>query len=152
MEDALKVVAKSLRIAARSMLTAAKHIPEDQREVTFGGVSKPARWIVAHCAKVHRMAAKVVQGQSLEDVHHEAMDTSADWETAVSELKESADDLVRIVEELSPDAAARKVRVPWGEEIAAIEFASFVAGHTMYHCGQLNYIQTLLGDGDMHFE
>ncbi len=50
-----------------------------------------------------------------------------------------------------PEEEAGKLVGPEGKQDPAFKMASFAAMHTMYHDAQLNFIQSLAGDGGMHW-
>jgi len=62
------------------------------------------------------------------------------------ELKESVDELLAAV----GDDPLRIVEYPGGQE-PALSYAQFLVIHMMYHLGQLNYIQVLFGDHEVHW-
>ncbi len=45
----------------------------------------------------------------------------------------------------------REIVRPDGTILTAFELGSFMNVHMMYHLGQINYVQTLYGDGDIHW-
>lgn len=45
----------------------------------------------------------------------------------------------------------REIVRPDGTILTAFELGSFMNVHMMYHLGQINYVQTLCGDGDVHW-
>jgi hypothetical protein len=50
-----------------------------------------------------------------------------------------------------PDEQADKLVGPEGKQEPAYAMANFATMHTMYHDAQLNFIQSLDGDGGMHW-
>lgn len=46
---------------------------------------------------------------------------------------------------------ASKVMAPWGSEATKAHMASWVSYHCMYHCGQVNFIQVMHGDNEVHW-
>jgi len=52
---------------------------------------------------------------------------------------------------LSDEELDREVTAPWGAPFKALFLAGVVASHMEYHGGQVNYIQSLYGDAEMHW-
>jgi hypothetical protein len=50
-----------------------------------------------------------------------------------------------------PEAEGDKLVGPEGKQEPAYAMANFAVMHTMYHDAQLNFIQSLAGDGGMHW-
>jgi hypothetical protein len=70
----------------------------------------------------------------------------ANPESLAKEIKASADTLLDAVGE----DPMRTVTYPGGSE-SALEYVEFMVHHMMYHLGQLNYIQVLFGDAEIHW-
>ena len=49
------------------------------------------------------------------------------------------------------DRLGETVQAPWGEQLSLYQLSQVAANHILYHDGQLNYLQALKGDGDMHW-
>lgn len=69
-----------------------------------------------------------------------------DYDTIVAALDAS---LVKLLESAGEDWS-RSVKIGEGEQSVA-QMMNFVAMHTVYHDGQVNYIQTLHGDAANHW-
>ena len=70
---------------------------------------------------------------------------------AVARMEERCAKLCETIENL-PDADLDiTVKLPWMEEPSSLAELMFMTyWNTVYHLGQVNYIQTLYGDKDMH--
>jgi len=71
-------------------------------------------------------------------------------EPCARELRESCEAVIAAVEARGRDGALAELTTPRGPS-SPYEVASFLALHTMYHDAQLNYIQSLQGDDEMHW-
>lgn len=63
----------------------------------------------------------------------------------------SFDQLMKAWEALPEDQVWREIETPGGKT-NPVDLAYFVAYHTGYHDGQLNYIQALHGDAEVHWQ
>lgn len=81
----------------------------------------------------------------------EAMGAGAnmDLDTCEAECRKMTSELNEIIAKMTPEQASKKHAMPWGMEHSGGEIAGFHYWNTVYHLGQVNYIQTLYGDKDM---
>jgi hypothetical protein len=85
----------------------------------------------------------------------------SDWWVAPSELqskeaitaymRQANEDLLSAAKAIPEEEGDKLVGAP-GAERPAFAMAQFAALHTMYHDAQLNFIQTLAGDLNVHWE
>jgi uncharacterized damage-inducible protein DinB len=66
-------------------------------------------------------------------------------------LKRSADAIVAAIEGAEEAALIAEATAPWGEPMPLYMLIYMAADHMTYHDGQVNYIQTLYGDADVHW-
>lgn len=72
-------------------------------------------------------------------------------EKAVSALASSCDALVKALTSVDEAVMHDPIPTSRGGQTTRAELAALAATHMMYHCGQLNYVQTLNGDGTLHW-
>jgi hypothetical protein len=65
-------------------------------------------------------------------------------------FKKSSDKIIATAESFTPEQLDQKVTTENGES-TCYQQCQFMALHLWYHSGQLNYIQTLLGDAKWHW-
>lgn len=136
------------REMVRQMLTTAKYFPADQREATFGGASKSPQWIIAHCATFNALMADVFSGRDHATPGDDREPQS--WEQTLAFLEAATEALCTAIAGLATQPV-ESFTMPWGETMPA-DHAIFLPGsHVVYHNGQLNYIQTILGDAEGHW-
>jgi hypothetical protein len=101
------------------------------------------------------MVAKYVMGEQPSMPSPEERKAFADSidtrDKAVALVQRGTDALIAAVKGADESGLAKKITTPWGEETTALEFANMAAGNMMYHCGQINYIQSLYGDAEDHW-
>jgi uncharacterized damage-inducible protein DinB len=131
-----------------------RFVPQAKRDWKPAPTAWSAQEIAAHLSYWTIYFTKIVMGETL------TAPDEAGWRASTKELKDAAQteqlterlhqDFVMAVKGLSEKDLAREVELPWGKETVA----SAIGGnfwHVTYHQGQLNYIQTLLGDREDHF-
>lgn len=120
-----------------------------------GGAGRTPVHIVAECALVNRFVAtwlttgETNRGTSEE---REALMASHDTkEKALALLEEETQKLLAVLESLDPETLGDELEKPLGRSLSRFAVAELPAAHMMYHDGQLNYIQTLHDDTDIHW-
>jgi hypothetical protein len=73
-------------------------------------------------------------------------------ERAVAEITRSLDGMIATWSALGEDEIDREITSPTGAKATPLDFALMCVQHTGYHDAQLNYVQTLNGDMDIHWE
>jgi hypothetical protein len=75
----------------------------------------------------------------------------ASKERAIAYLKDSVAGLLAAWDQLPEHDLEKKIPTASGET-TPLELGSLAGAHAMYHDAQLNYIQTLSGDADIHWQ
>lgn len=120
---------------------------------SIGGKARTVSDIAYEVCLVNDHIGRSLRGEPL-------FDWPEGWVTAPDHLrtkqatlaffKESASRILETMEGWSDEDLAVKVVTEHGESDRA-ERCRFMALHLWYHSGQINYIQTLLGDDDWHW-
>ena len=103
----------------------------------------------------NHMLATVLRGETASFPTPEERDAFAasvsSKAVAKSMLDASAADLCSAIEGLPAEDWMTKVMAPWGMEVTKANLCSWSALHMMYHDGQINLIQILNGDHEVHW-
>ena len=128
-------------------------IPESAFAQTFGGKSRTVADIVYEVNMVNDDVARCLRGEPM-------VDWPEGWLTAPDGLRDKASALASfdassaaVMATVSPFTEAdleTKVTTEYGET-TKFERCRFMTLHLWYHSGQLNFIQTLLGDDAKHW-
>ncbi len=145
-------------VQAKTFLTKdLKAIPADKQGITFDGCSRSALSIVSECGGNCAIIIRILQGASGHEMSREEMGALMHpfeietEENVLAYLEEHTGALLRLIEESDEDTLGDLCpEFPWGS-LTRFDVAMVPAGHMMYHDGQLNYIQTLIGDNDVHW-
>ena len=145
----------SLRMQYSRLLKDLQALPEETHSRSHAGCARTPLYMVAECAWVNNWIAGFLQtgnsdrlSQEEQDARFNSVDTT---EKAISLLEESVATLTAAYEALDPDTLGDISDKPFGRPMPKFAPASLPVNHLMYHDGQLNYIQTLLGDDKVHW-
>lgn len=120
-----------------------------------GGVARTAYDFTYEVVVVNRRVAARLRGEDPGPWPSEgwmmAPDEYKNKDFAVAEMKESSEEVLAAWDLLDPAAIEKPIVLPNGET-NPLAMASLIATHAVYHDAQLNYLQAISGDGDMHWE
>lgn len=130
-------------------------LPDEAFTKSFGGKSRTVADIVHEVNLVNSHVTTLMRGEQAPPWPNEG------WITAPPELntkdavmaafKESSENAISAAESFSPEQFEEPMQSERGET-NRFERCRFMAMHMWYHSGQFNYIQTLLGDSEWHWE
>ena len=130
-------------------------IAEDKRNECTGGCAHTPLFIVAECGTVNGMVAKMLTGEAFErpsaeqrQAYLESFDTT---EKALAHLSSETQSLLAAIDSLDESSFGDFVQTPIGER-TVFGLAELPMWHMSYHDGQLNYLQTLHNDAEMHWD
>ncbi|ODU53690.1 MAG: hypothetical protein BGO01_13100 [Armatimonadetes bacterium 55-13] len=131
-----------------------ENMPHEMLAAHPGGKARCGYDLIMEVATINRMVAAKCSDPGLEIPTPQGWTTAPDSyknkEAALADFKSSVSDVCAALAELSPDKYDTVVMTPLGE-MPLIRFGQILPVHTMYHSGQLNYIQTLHGDDAFHW-
>ena len=128
-------------------------LPEDAFDRCLGGKARTVADIVHEVNLVNDHIGLTMRGEPLFDWPEgwiTAPDGQRSKETVIHAFKLSSDRIVSTVEAMTDEQLAGTVQTEQGET-TRFERCRFMQVHTWYHSGQLNFIQTLLGDDGWHW-
>lgn len=130
-------------------------LTQEQFDGTYGGVTRSPRNIATEVAVLTSGTVKIVQGGDLAMPSDEVMaSTEAELDTpakAGHAVKAAAVELAKAVKAASDEDLAREIAMPWGQAFSVYALAHLTATHIMYHDGQINYVQSINGDKEVHW-
>ncbi len=128
-------------------------IPDDKWTESFGGCSKSANMLMADTITNLRWTTAVLQGKessAYNDMGSLAAQL-ADKGAAISALNEATGEFASALAAADDGILNSTVMAPWQMPTPVFMLAQIAVSHVWYHDGQLNYIQTLLGDDKIHW-
>ncbi len=131
-----------------------KALDADKCTTHPGEQARSALHIVAECAAVNGMIATLLTTGEFKrlppeerDAYLNSFDTQ---EKAMDLLEQETNRLLAVIETLDVNTLG-EMSEAIGRPMTRFAIAELPAMHMMYHDGQLNYIQTLFGDTQMHW-
>ena len=149
-EKAAQAKAQTFR-EHKQLLMDLQFIPDDKLDWTPMGKAKTPEAIAVECAGAYRwMAAMLRNDEGANQLWGDIAELRPGTrEGIVKLLEEGWEDLAGALDSLEEAQLAEKRQVFWGEETVG-NLLVMAQWHSTYHSGQLNYIQTMLGDMEMH--
>jgi hypothetical protein len=152
--------AQLTRDAGEALFASARAMPADKLNWSPAGDARTALHMLQECAYyLPTLAPLLSQGDGMVErftaVAGPAMEESKSWdtldkvETAYNGYLEATLAAIRAV----PDNDLnREVPLPWAEGVTMPVWKMLLSlyWNTVYHVGQINYIQTMYGDQEMH--
>lgn len=123
----------------------------------FGAAQGDARSIsslVGEMAGFNNCVAATLTGDTSVDMGaamQEAAANCTDKASAIATLQASADAVQAAIEGIEDNDWLTDITAPWGMPTTKANLALWAAAHTCYHDGQINYVQVLNGDNEMHW-
>lgn len=132
-----------------------KYMPEDSFTNSQGGVTRSVAAITADAAWLADCAAYMLRGETPPSTdyaaHADLIPELSTREACTQAMSNAGNALADAIENLPVSKFGDTVMAPWGAETTLFALAASAAGHIWYHDAQLNYIQSLNGDGDVHW-
>ena len=152
--EAKTIGTNAVKRSVQLMLNDLEALPESAFDQNFGGKSRTVADIVYEVIKVNDdIAANMRKEQTPpwpDDGWLKAPEDFRTKEAVIAAFKASSDKLTETVESFSEEQFAETITTEHGET-NRFERCRFIALHIWYHSGQLNFIQTLIGDDDWHW-
>jgi hypothetical protein len=151
--DARKELVNWLHGVAGMTAADIRNIPADKWSATFGGATRPVDELVADSLAFAAWVAKAINGEVLPYDGNTIETMRAEMptpEAGVAKVKEVAALLAEAISSHSDEELMATIDLPWGQQ-SLYSTAQTAVSHLWYHDGQLNYVQALLGDGEVHW-
>ncbi len=147
--------ARVLKNAFKLFLQDLQALPEDACDKSFGKATRTVADIVYEVNLVNDHVGMVIRGEKPfdwpEDGWIKAPEDFRTKEAVVGGFEKSSAKILETVSAYSDEELAAKFKTEDGETTRD-ERCRFMTLHLWYHSGQLNYIQTLLGDDAWHWK
>jgi hypothetical protein len=128
-------------------------IPDDKWTATHGGCTRTCGAMIADTVTNLNWTTGVLKGEESDAYSH--MATLAleyeDKAKAIAGLNEASAALGAALAAASDERLNESVMAPWQMPAPVFMLAQIAVSHVWYHDGQLNYVQTVLGDDKVHW-
>ena len=128
-------------------------IPEDAIFKSFGGCSRTVADIIFETGQVNKHVCQGVRGEVQFEWVDGWLKAPESWKTkqdVVDAFTEMSEQTIKTFDDLT----LQELEAPYEDQektTTRIERCRFITFHTDYHSGQLNFIQSLLGDDKFHW-
>lgn len=151
--EAKPIAIQALKSAFRVFEQDLNALPESAFNQQFGGKARTVADIVFEVNLVNDDIARNMRGEPMCEWPEGWITAPEDCRTkdvVISSFQRSSAAVLAQAEAYSEEDLLQKVTTEHGET-DRFERCRFMAMHTWYHSGQLNYIQTLIGDDGWHW-
>ncbi len=151
--DAKTIAVNMLKSSFRLFSKDLESLPEEAFCQSFGPACRTIADIVYEVNMVNDHVGLTIRGEELFDWPDGWIKAPADFrskEAVITAFKQSSDRFLATAEGFSEEQMLEPFQNE-DSETNRFERCRFVALHNWYHSGQLNFIQTLLGDDAFHW-
>ncbi len=132
-----------------------KALPEEKQNAVFGGCARTALDMVAECAATNQNMALRLAGTPKPALSaEENAGERARFDTqqkVLAYLEETTCHLKDVILAMNSDTFSENDPEFFNGAMSRYSMAELTGIHMMYHTGQLNYMQMLLGDDKVHW-
>jgi hypothetical protein len=145
-------IAEQTDIITEGILRSVRALPTDKLDWKPMGNGRSAIDQLAECASSPQIMMRALSGKgySYEEEDRALKNSLKTIEEAERCLREGNAKLLEMIRAMPDEKLAEQIHLPWGDIWRLAEVANMHYWNLVYHVGQINYIQTLLGDFEMH--
>jgi len=152
-------IAKGTKDAGDSLFRTVRAMPEDKLNWKPAETSRSALDQLQECAQAVQMFIAMVKDHKAPDfspeLYEKAKEVRKQWDTVDKCEKvfwENTNAFIAAIRDVRDEDLGIQITIPFGKGWVATlaEVMNFHVWNLTYHVGQINYIQTLYGDMDMH--
>lgn len=131
------------------------HLSTEQLSTSPMGVARNPLHFSAECIGFNSLVVNAFSGapslRPSEEAREKFFASFDSLEKAQAGLRRSAEEVVAVIAEADEAKLTEQAMAPWGEPMPLYMLIYVAADHMSYHDGQVNYIQTLYGDAEVHW-
>lgn len=130
-------------------------LSQNQYETPYQASTRSACDLTAEVTDACLQAAAMLRGEKPELPSEEKTQQRARELALKSDgilaMKSAGQQLAETIAAVPEEVMTAKFQMPWGEELTGYQLANLTVNHILYHDGQLNFLQCLHGDQQMHW-
>ena len=151
--DIKEVLKQSAQMGTSFMIKDIKHLTDQQLTASPGGKAKCPLEVIAEVGLLNQAMADTMLGKeaSTEDSFMTKIPAINTREKALAILESGTNAICEAIDKTPIEDFQTQVTAPWGYPSTKYFLASFAGAHAMYHDGQLNYVQAMNGDTEVHW-
>src|SRR5438270_13923316 len=147
-------VAKMTREAWEGLMRTAAFVPEEKRDWVPQGKARTLHDILVECAVLPGRYALLLGNEELPPPDREGYERAKAALNTLEKIKAAGDPAIALLCQLIeavPDERLDETRaMPWGGTMTLADRLFICYWNLTYHNGQVNYLQLLVGDVEMH--
>ncbi len=151
MASILEMAKSATMHQAELIVKDAAFIPKEKFSFCPMGCAHTAADILTEVAGANVAIANSLTGAKPDEEFGKKVGQASTLEEIGDLVLESARIVVKAIESFSDADLDRDVTLPWGMTLPISQAIFLPVSHMTYHDGQINYIQTLLGDSAFHW-
>jgi hypothetical protein len=151
--DTKDATLQSVTRVFRFFLQDLENLPEDAFKKSLGGKARTAADIAYEVRLTNERLCRDLRGLPSEEAPNpwtHAPEDVRSKDAAIASFRTSSEEVLQLIERLSREELEEVVPGVLGEARRA-DHCRAMTVHLWYHSGQLNFIQTLLGDSAIHW-
>lgn len=128
-------------------------IPDDRWCGTHGGCSRPGPALIADTVSMLDWVTAALKGEQIQPFGDMESITAkfSDKGAAIASLTDCTTAFSAAFTSASDETLNTAIPAPWGATVPLFMLGQIAVNHIWYHDGQLNYVQCLLGDDQIHW-
>lgn len=154
METLKEHLTGKLEFAKKAYAGDLRAMNEEQLTSSSGGSSRSAADFTYEIVTINKRISKRLRyedpGEFKFDGWVKAPEEFQNKDTIIAQLEESMAEIIEAFANVPEEEMFRKIETPTGET-SPMDLAGFAVDHMTYHDAQLNFIQALNGDEEMHW-
>ena len=147
-----------LKMGSERLIKSLEHVPEEKLTWQPSPTAKSSLQVAAHVGYSNTFMAKIVDDtlppkEVLEELFRkidEDVKNASSRKDVIDLIRKTTLEAVKSLEELSDERLASIAKTPFGD-MPMSSFIYVTGSHSVSHAAQIDYIQTVYGDIDMHF-
>jgi uncharacterized damage-inducible protein DinB len=147
------IVTKSMESSFRLMRKDIEELPEEAFAKCYGGKARTVADIVYEVILVNEREVQTTRNEKLADWPEgwiKAPENVQTKEQVLAAFNKAAAEVLAAANSFTSEQLEEPLQTEDGETTRFERFR-FMALHTWYHSGQLNFVQTLIGDDEFHW-
>lgn len=121
--------------------------PDEKWTESFGGCTRNLGALTADALSLILWTTSKMKGET----PAEGQPDCSTKEKALALIRSASDDFGAALAAASDETLLSPVQTPFGMEMPLFMVAQIAVNHLWYHDGQVNYVQCLYGDGQVHW-
>lgn len=155
--DAKSLIIYRTNRCVEALFSTVKAMPADKLDWKPMGKGRSALDQVRECAQAPTWVSTLLEKRQFvvdQERYQEMVEERSGWDLESCErlCRENTAALVKAIESFPEEDMMKTIAVPLGDNLewSFLDIMNLHYWNTVYHIGQINYIQTLYGDKEMH--